>query len=449
MCYIVPQTLLTANDLDVIRYHLAKFTTIEKIVTFSGRMFVGRGLRQDKPVATSSLIFVVRRKQPDGRNFVEIVNSDDSSTDIEECLTNIQRGKNVRRKKILQNKLLQEVGNWNFINHEADFLSLHRQYKLNTESIAEFRARLSARNDLVFDGGVKIKQSLVIHKEQSDCFEVFDYRQNRWDRYSVSRSGQYYPKTGPFQFIPGSQGLAAYGRKYKVVWRTRFAERFQFTNREIVLVNNQSLTVACNSRETLLFYFALLNSPINKLILDKSFRQENERNYFIPLRALKACVRIPTLSDPTEVIRNEIVKATGRILGLEDVYLGDIVDFSSILMQKFDGIAVEGSHVILRKGRKEKKVKIKKDKDVVERTIAERYPSDGLEFEKGKVLLSELKTLAAIDFEEQAQLKDYIDDLVFALYFNVRLPRVGLDDAEEIKKACKKSRYYRILDKYG
>ncbi|TAL73500.1 MAG: hypothetical protein EPN88_04460, partial [Bacteroidetes bacterium] len=30
LCYIVPQTLLTSTDLDVVRYHLAKFTTIDK-----------------------------------------------------------------------------------------------------------------------------------------------------------------------------------------------------------------------------------------------------------------------------------------------------------------------------------------------------------------------------------------------------------------------------------
>lgn len=41
LCYIIPQTILTAGDLDVIRYHLAKFTRIRKIITFSGKMFIG------------------------------------------------------------------------------------------------------------------------------------------------------------------------------------------------------------------------------------------------------------------------------------------------------------------------------------------------------------------------------------------------------------------------
>ena len=73
LCYIIPQTILTAGDLDVLRYHLAKFTTIEKIIIFSGRMFVGRGLKQNKPVATSSLVFVVKRGTPNSIHQTETV----------------------------------------------------------------------------------------------------------------------------------------------------------------------------------------------------------------------------------------------------------------------------------------------------------------------------------------------------------------------------------------
>ena len=34
LCYIIPQTILFAGDLDVLRYHLAKYVTIEKIIIF-------------------------------------------------------------------------------------------------------------------------------------------------------------------------------------------------------------------------------------------------------------------------------------------------------------------------------------------------------------------------------------------------------------------------------
>src|SRR3989339_663007 len=116
LCFIIPQTILTAGDLDVLRYHLAKFTTIEKIITFSGKMFVGRGLKQNKPIATSSLVFVVRRIPPDlYRVQVEIIHYKDANDNIEDCLKNILENKKINKKKILQNKLLQNVSNWNFI----------------------------------------------------------------------------------------------------------------------------------------------------------------------------------------------------------------------------------------------------------------------------------------------------------------------------------------------
>ncbi len=447
LCYIVPQTLLTANDLDVLRYHLAKFTTIEKIITFSGRMFIGRGLKQNRPVATSSLIFVVRRTQTDKRNTVEIINSKDTTSEIEECLQNICNNKKIRKRKILQNELLQEIGNWNFIKHEKSFILFHKQYKLNTEPISAYRSRLSLKNDLVFDGGVTIDKKFLTLEKKRGYFEVFDYKKNKWEQYTVSKSNQYYPKDGPFRFIPGSQGIAAYKRKYKIIWRTRFSDRFQFTERDILLINNQSLTVASNSKKDLLFYLALLNSPINKLILQKSLRQENERNYFVPLRAMKSYVRIPKMSEGNMNVRDEIIRQVERLINIERLALSDLVDFSSVMMQKFDGVLVKGNNLVLCKDKKERKLKIKNNKDLVEKTIIDKYHSEELEFEREKIRLSELKSLPAIDFEKQKQLKDYVDDLVFALYFNIHLTKVDLNNAAEIKKVCKKNKFYQVLNK--
>jgi len=445
LCYIVPQTLLTANDLDVLRYHLAKFTTIEKIITFSGKMFIGRGLKQNRPVATSSLIFVVRRTQPHKRNSVEIINSKDTTSEIEECLQNICNNKKIIKRKIPQNELLQEIGNWNFIKHEESFILFHKQYKLNTEPISAYRSRLSLKNDFVFDGGVKINNKFLTLQQKRGCFEVFDYKKNKWEQYSVSKSNQYYPKDAPLRFIPGSQGIAAYKRKYKIIWRTRFSNRFQFTERDILLINNQSLTVASNSKKDLLFYLALLNSPINKLILQKSLKQENERNYFVPLRALKSYVRIPKMSEGNLSVRDEIIRQVDRLINIESLVLADLVDFSSVMMQKFDGVLVKGNNLVLCKDKKERKLKIKSNKDLVEKIITDNYRSDKLEFENVKIKLSELKSLPAIDFEKQEALKDYIDDLVFALYFNIPLTKVGFEHADKIKRECKKSTYYQLV----
>ena len=58
MSYIIPQTLLTDTDYDVIRYHLAKNMTIEKIVTFSCKMFVDRGIKKKKTLQLQALFLL-------------------------------------------------------------------------------------------------------------------------------------------------------------------------------------------------------------------------------------------------------------------------------------------------------------------------------------------------------------------------------------------------------
>jgi hypothetical protein len=63
-----------------------------------------------------------------------------------------------------------------------------------------------------------------------------------------------------------------------------------------------------------------------------------------------------------------------------------------------------------------------------------------------EIILSELKTLSAIDFDEQAMIKNYIDDLVFALYFNISLPtKLDVLKALEVKELCQKNKFYKFI----
>lgn len=441
LCYIIPQTILTAGDLDVIRYHLARFTTIEKIITFSGKMFVGRGLEQDKPVPTSSLIFVVSKKMPSAIHQVEIVNYKDSNDTIDKVLQNIlidKAGKKITKKKILQNKLLQNVANWNFIKQGKQFLDFHEEYRKNTIDISSFRTKLSSGNDFSFDGGVIIDDNLIKNKNIDDCFEIFDYKNNNWNAYAISNSDKYYPIKGSFRFPSGSQGIATFHKKFKIIWRTRFTNRFQFTDKKILLISNQSLLVSSNAKDELLFYFAILNSPITKIILEKNIKQENEKDYLMPLRAIKEFVRVPKITEDNKLIKNEVIKNTEELLRLEDKILSDFVDFSKIMVQKFDSVSVENSNLILEKNKEKIKIEIKGDKDLVKKILDEKY-------NKIAISLSELKTLPIIDYVKQQKLKNYIDDLVFVLYFRINLENLGLNKASEIKAKCSKNLHYKLV----
>ncbi len=449
LCYIIPQTILTAGDLDVLRYHLAKFATIEKIITFSGKMFVGRGLKQNKPVATSSLVFVVRKKTPNLTNQVDIVNYKDPDDDIEKCLKNILENKKISKKKILQGKLLQNTANWNFIKQDKAFLDFYEEYKKNSEDIGIYYNHVLAENKFkarfYFDGGGIIEEKKICNNQENG-YEIFDYKSNDYTKLKITtNSNKFYSKQEKITFPQGSQGIAVFNQKYKIIWRIKDASRFQYCDKNILLVSNQSLTISSNNQKEILYLLAILNSQINKLILQKNLLQENEQSFFIPITGMKQFVRVPKITEDNQFIKNEIINKTEEMLALEEIRLSDLVDFSQVMMQKFDKIKTEENDLILIKDGKIIKCKIKNNSDLVNKIIKEKFNNKLLNDQE--IILSELKSLPAIDFEKQKALKDYIDDLVFSLYFIVELKKIEFESAKLINTECEKNKFYAIVSK--
>ena len=446
ICYIIPQTILTAGDLDVLRHHLAKFTTIEKIVTFGGRMFIGRGLKQNRPVATSSLIFVLRRCYPDKRHQVEIINCKDVSAEIETTIQNIRDGRKIGRKKLLQGKLLESVTNWNFIKQEKSFLDFYDMYLKTAETISIYYNHALAehqfKNRFYFDGSFNIPTKEI----QTDRIRDTDY----WEIPTIKSRGflasviGYYPKNKKIKIAEGSQGMKMLNTKYKVIWRYANPDKFLFIKGENVFPRFQQFCIASNSKGEILYLLSLLNSKITNFLIDRLLKSENEKDVLLGIKAIKEFVRVPKIIEDNKCVKDEIIKRTEEMLSLEKVKLSGLVDFSGIMMQKFDSVRVQDGNLVLHRGTKERRLKIKSDRHVVAGAIAEMYPSEGLEFESAKISLSELKELPAIDFQKQTALKDYIDDLVFALYFNFPLGKVGFEYADEIKKTCRNSQYYGL-----
>jgi len=221
ICYIVPQTLLTAGDLDVLRYHLAKFTTLEKIITFSGKMFIGRGLKQDKPVATSSLVVVASRRAPDIAHEVEVINYKNPDDDIEKCLSNIlaYNHKEIDYRKILQNKLLQNVANWNFIKQDKKTLDFCEEYKKNTDDILIYYDHATAEHYLksrfYFDKGLVFpKNSIKKTIADSNYFNLVKLQNGR---YGATLNGKVIQEKN-IKIPHGSQGIELFRKKYKILW---------------------------------------------------------------------------------------------------------------------------------------------------------------------------------------------------------------------------------------
>jgi hypothetical protein len=162
------------------------------------------------------------------------------------------------------------------------------------------------------------------------------------------------------------------------------------------------------------------------------------------LTAIKQYIRIPKITTENQSIKDKIIELTEKMLALENVVLKDMVDFSELTVQRFENVEVKGNNVVLTFNGKDYQQKIAKGKtDFVKKLIAEKFYDNGLIFNREEVTLSELQNLEAIDFEEQQQLKNHIDNLVFALYFEVEVADNQLDNFEFVQKECKKDENYK------
>ncbi|RLB79460.1 MAG: hypothetical protein DRH17_13790, partial [Deltaproteobacteria bacterium] len=415
LCYIIPQTILTAGDLDVLRYHLAKFTTIEKIITFSGKMFVGRGLRQNKPVPTSSLILVAKRALPARSHQAEIIHYKDSNDEIEECLRNILKGKKISRKRILQGRLLQEVSNWNFIKHGRQILDFAEEYRKGTESISIYYnhslAEHNFKTKFYFDSGYNIDEKKILQEAPKEKYYL--YPKLKSDFWTVKEFKGFWPNirggssSHVIKLRQANQRYNLLDSPHKVIWSYVNPEKFYFTSCPVIWARNQICAIGAKNLNELLYLFSILNSPVISLILRLHLKSENEKDYLVSTSSVKEFVRVPSTTEANQRIKQEIAKSAKDMLAFEEVKLTDLVNFSKVMMQKFDGVKVKGNNLVLYRSTRERKLKIKKNKALVEQTITSNYASEKLGFEREAIRLSELKSLPCIDFEKQAQLKDY------------------------------------------
>lgn len=453
LCYIIPQTILVNPDFDVLRYHLSKFTTIEKIVIFSGKMFVGRGLTQRRPVPTSSLIFVVSKKTARSDHRVEVINYGDSKDSIEETLKNISTGKKIDRNSILQSDLLKFVSNWNFIRQSRIFFDFYKEYLWNTDDISIYyehkvaKSRFGAR--FYIDGGGIIDQRFISSRSK-DAYEIVERINPNRDCLLVPKGDKFYPRDKKISFPQGSQGVISFCQKNKIIWRTKNTTNFQFTDRDIILVTNKYLTISSDNRNEVLYLLSLLNSKITDVILGNVVKVTGEDTnvILVSLRPVKEQIRVPKITKENQRIKEEIIEQTEEMLAIEEGKLSDFVDFCNVLMQKFDRVKVDNGNLVLADGEKEMKLGIKDKAKLIEDTLSREFNSDELPIVKRKIDLARLRNLPVIDFERKRKLKNYIDLLVFALYFNIPLKKVKFSEVEKVKDACSKNKYFPMVTEY-
>ena len=443
MAYIIPQTILTAGDLDVLRYHLAHRTTIKKIITFEGNMFIGRGLKQNRPVPTSSLIFILQKSKPNKKHKIKIINykpyTEKQGTDFEEYINS----KNKSTKEILQSELQELRENWNFIKWDKIFIDLYSIYKINTDSIFVYynhkTAKAKFNSEFYFDIGY------IIDNSQKTPLKTNNYiflNFSSFKGYSLYKENLFYPKNhSSIKLAKNSQGYITLESKYKILWSVKNPHSFFITDKEIIFNMGYSNIISSNNRQEIYYLFSILNSKINFSLLKLFLKLENEKDFYIPISAIKNFIKVPKITDKNKSIKQEIIKQTEKLLALEDLQLKDFVDFTTTI-QKFEQVEVQGDNLILTNSQNNKvQQKINSKTELIKDLIEETYNQKPLQ----EISLHDLKYTPAIDKQEQAVIKDYIDDLVFTLYFIIPIKKIGIEQAQNIKTQCLKNQYYQYI----
>ena len=453
LSYIIPQTLLTAGDLDVIRYHLAKFTTIEKIITFSGKMFIGRGLSQNKPIVTSSLILVLKRKLPDPENLVEVINYTDPDDEVDLCLSNIQNNKKVIKKKIFQQDLLVNSNNWNFIVRKKSFIDFWKEYKEKSEDIFMYFDHNSAntrfKSHFYFDSGYGIDEKKRLETPTDNTYYFYPKTNKKY--WTIKNFSGYWPniRQGKSPHLislrQANQGYNLLDSEYKIIWSYANSQRFHFSSLPLIWARNQFCSVGSNNKTELMYLFSLFNSSVNFLVLKSLLKNDNEKDYLISTTSIKEFIRIPKITNNNKHLKCVIIKLTEQLLTLEEHKLEDLVDFSGVLIQKFNKASVEGDMLILKKDDEILKLPIKQNSLLVGKIIKENYYKEEFDLDKQVIALSELMSLPIIDFDKQKEIKEQIDNLVFCLYFNINIPVDKVSDAKFVYSQCLKNKFFEQI----
>jgi len=417
-------------------------------------MFIGRGLTQDKPVPTSSLILIIKPNVSDQSNEVEILNYEGTNEDIAQVFANISSNIKVENKLVKQQMLLDNVANWNFIKMNKVTYDFNSLYKTSSDDLNLYYDHIASaynfNSNFYFDGGYSFKEDDLLLTPNDDGVYYGCPHLNK-QYYTIKQMNGYFPNVRgkkskrSINLRQANQGYHLLDSKYKIVWSTKNAQRFHFTERHAVWSNIRLSGIGSNNYDEIMYLFALLNSKLTFSILNHLVKIENEKDFLLPIKTIKEFVRVPRINEANLTIKKEIIAKANEMITLENTTMLDYADFSKILMQKYDSIIVQDGFLVLSQNNQQVRLKLRGDYQLVSSAVEKYVNSKRSLLEKYEVNLSDIKNIEIIDFEKQRALKDYIDDLVFALYFSVPIKDVSLNKASDIHEVCTHNTYYHLL----
>ncbi len=421
-CYIVPQTLLTEPDHDVIRYHLSHDYTIETMIVFGGKLFVGRSIDQSKEIHASSLILVCTKRQAPSKHEVECVVVPDDKSDVRDVLASLAAQRRNISHKVRQRDLRANVDNWNFITWAPRAIETHRQYKRYSESIAAyFEHRLAERrfgNRFYFDVGFILDRDLETNSPGRKRWGIVNFQE--FVNFTGFRPTTFYPSDeSAIQLPRNSQGYQSLYREHKLLWEKSRKFKFYYTDKNVVPSMSHCQIISSDSRDEILFLFAVLNSSITRYIFEAAYSIDNEKvGMYIGVSRIKSFVRVP-LVDSTEKrkLKQRVIAGVSKALDMEGVVLADFVDIDT-LARRVSNPRIVGRKLVVSHRGVDLEYQVKRGAaPLVEAALAGESASGGELFDRqGSILTAELRALPAFDPSMQQAVLEEVDEWVLDLY---------------------------------
>jgi len=290
-----------------------------------------------------------------------------------------------------------------------------------------------------FDKGLIYPKNKISQVEPSEPnFSLINTHQ---EGYTIAASHLYISKKD-IRLPKGAQGFKVYNAHYKIIWRYMNTENFFFSDKNI-MINHNWILISSNNKSEILYILSILNSNVTKFILWKLLSNENEKSFQIGIKIIKEFCRIPKITEFNKNLKQEIIDLTQKLLDCENSILLELVEFQHVLQQKFDTVEVQGKNLVIGYKNNYVNCKIKENPVLIQLALSKHRSSLFGSYKNGKI--SELKNLVIIDQELQTKIKKYIDDLIFALYFKVKLSEIGFNNLNKVRKDLEKHKYYKLI----
>jgi methylase of polypeptide subunit release factors len=287
IAFIVPKGVLTAKDLDVVRYFFLDKLRINQIVAFKKRVFLHNGTTSAS-VPTSSLVILLKN------------NKEQKDYNINATSINLEDINNFQFTQIKSSVLTKKLNNWNVILSDEECNKLIDKYENNNSTNIYYEhsnMNKPSQHNFYFDVGFILDNKKILSEinitEKSKYYDLFDA--SGFNNY-ILETKKYYPKEqSNIQLTKNSQGYIVLDQKYKILWSVKNPKIFVFSDEDIIFPMGKAALIASNDKNEIFYLLGLLNSKLSWFIFNTYFKNEGEKDFLLPISALKSFFKVPRL----------------------------------------------------------------------------------------------------------------------------------------------------------